>query len=113
MNFEELNQFRTDVRALSNKYRTLKEDLAILKKILAIFPDERPPFSISLSPRTALVKTIKVSQIACKSLRGLGSHSGLQLIYAWSEGEKKIVLVGLYGGSRQEHKTEQRILQRL
>ena len=45
MTFEELPEFRKDVKTLLKKYRTLSDDLAVVKKVLVVVPDERPPFS--------------------------------------------------------------------
>jgi hypothetical protein len=49
MNFDELSEFRKDVKTLVKKYRTLHDDLAIVKKVLEVSPDERPPFSYEIN----------------------------------------------------------------
>jgi hypothetical protein len=48
MNFDELNEFKKDLKLLLKKYRTLHDDLDIVKKVLSISPDERPPFSFRI-----------------------------------------------------------------
>jgi|GEM_PF-6491288 mRNA-degrading endonuclease YafQ of YafQ-DinJ toxin-antitoxin module len=48
MNFVELNEFKKDLKLLLKKYRTLHDDLDIVKKVLSISPDERPPFSFRI-----------------------------------------------------------------
>ena len=45
MKFEALAEFKVDVKSLLKKYRTLEDDLAVVKKVLQVLPDERPPFS--------------------------------------------------------------------
>jgi hypothetical protein len=37
-----------DLKILLKKYRTLHDDLDIVKKVLSISPDERPPFSFRI-----------------------------------------------------------------
>ena len=45
MIFEELDEFKKDLKKLSKKHRTLHDDVEIVKKVLNVNPDERPPFS--------------------------------------------------------------------
>lgn len=42
MIFVELDEFKKDLKSLLKKYRSLTEDLAVIKQILQVFPDERP-----------------------------------------------------------------------
>lgn len=52
MTFEELDEFKRDLKKLLKKYRTLRDDLEIVKKVLEVMPDERPPFSFRISDRS-------------------------------------------------------------
>jgi hypothetical protein len=45
MEFEELSEFGKDLKRLSKKFRSLNEDIQVVRMILEVFPDERPPFS--------------------------------------------------------------------
>ena len=85
MIFEELDEFRKDLKSLLKKYRSLNEDLEVVKKILQVFPDERPPFSFRIDNLGIETCVIKVKKIACKALKGKGVNSGLRLIYAYFE----------------------------
>ena len=49
MNFEELNEFIKDMNKLRKKYRSLDEDLEVVRKVLRVEPNERPPFSFRIS----------------------------------------------------------------
>src|SRR5687768_4877858 len=95
MKFHELEEFKNDLKYLSKKYRSLNEDLVVVRKILMVMPDERPPFSLLIedSPDANIIIFRK---IACKSLKGRGINSGLQLLYALFKKEKRIVMIGLY-----------------
>jgi mRNA-degrading endonuclease YafQ of YafQ-DinJ toxin-antitoxin module len=48
MNFDELAEFKKDLKNLLKRYRTLKEDLDTVKQVLEASPDQRPPFSFRI-----------------------------------------------------------------
>ena len=110
MTFDELNEFRKDLKTLLKKYRTLNEDLAVVKQVLAASPDERPPFSFRIDNLGIETCVIKVKKIACKALKGRGVNSGFRLIYAYFEEEQKITFIELYHKSDKENEDRQRIL---
>ena len=106
MNFEELNEFRGDVK----KYRSLEEDLGTVKKILQIKPNASPPFSFELNGLGLESCIIKVKKIACKSLKGRGVKSGLRLVYALFESEKRIVFIEIYHKNIKANANRERII---
>lgn len=103
MKFEELDEFKKDMKGLLKKYKSLREDLLVVKKVLMIMPDERPPFSFQIDHASVAARIIKVRKIACKSLKGEGVNSGLRLIYAHFKKEKRIVMIGLYDRNDKQH----------
>ena len=110
MTFDELTEFKKDLKSLLKKYRTLNDDLDVVKQVLAIAPDARPPFSFRIDNLGLKTCVIKVKKIACKALKGRGVNSGLRLIYAYFESEAKIVFVELYHKNDKENEDKQRIL---
>jgi mRNA-degrading endonuclease RelE of RelBE toxin-antitoxin system len=110
MIFEELPEFTKDLKVLLKKFRTLTEDLAVVKKVLNVSPDERPPFSFRIEGLGLSTCVIKVKKIACRSLKGRGANSGLRLIYAHFKEEEKIVFIELYHKNEKENEDRQRIL---
>lgn len=90
---EELEEYKKDVKNLSRKYRSLAEDLALVKKILSIKPQERPPFSFRINNLGIETCVIKVKKIACKALKGKGVNSGLRLVYAHFECNSRQVII--------------------
>ena len=110
MNFDELEEFRKDLKKLSKKFRTLNDDLHIIKQVLEVFPDERPPFSFSIDNLGIETCVIKVKKIACKSLKGRGVNSGLRLVYAYFPFGERIVFIELYYNGDKETEDRQRIL---
>lgn len=110
MNFEELPEFKKDVKILTKKYRTLIDDLDTVKRVLEVSPNERPPFSFRIDDLGLKTCIIKVKKIACKSIKGRGVNSGLRLIYAHFKDENKIVFIELYHKNNKEKEDKDRIL---
>ena len=110
MLFEEIEPFKKDLKGLLKKYKTLHDDLAVVKKILEILPDARPPFSFRIDNLGIENCVIKVKKIACKSLKGNGVNSGLRLVYAYFEKQGKIVFIEIYHKNDKENEDRDRIL---
>lgn len=110
MIFEELAPFQKDLKGLLKKFRSLEDDLNVVKQVLTTAPGARPPFSFSIDNLGLQTCVIKVKKIACKSLKGRGVNSGLRLVYAYFEKEERIVFVELYHKSDKETEDKQRIL---
>ena len=109
MTFDELAEFKKDLKNLLKKYRTLNDDLDVVKKVLEVMPDERPPFSFRIDNLDLKTCIIKVKKIACKALKGKGVNSGLRLVYAYFETEKKITFIELYHKNDKENEDRKRI----
>ena len=110
MTFDELTEFKKDLKSLLKKYRTLNDDPDVVKKVLEIAPDERPPFSYRIDNLGLETCVIKVKKIACKALKGRGVNTGLRLIYAHFKEEEKITFIELYHKNDKENEDRQRIL---
>ena len=111
MTFDELSEFKKDLKNLLKKYRTLNDDLDVVKRVLEILPDERPPFSFRIDNLGIETCIIKVKKIACKALKGRGINSGLRLIYAHFPDEQKITFIELYHKNEKENEDKTRILE--
>jgi hypothetical protein len=110
MTFHELVEFTKDLKNLLKKYRTLNDDLEVVKKVLEVTPEEKPPFSFRIDNLGLETCVIKVKKIACKALKGRGVNSGLRLIYAHFEAEQKITFIELYHKNDKENEDKHRIL---
>lgn len=110
MIFDELPEYKKDLKDLLKKYRTLTEDLETVKKVLSVSPNERPPFSFRIEGLGIETCVIKVKKIACRSLKGRGVNSGMRLIYALFKEEAKIIFIELYHKSEKECEDRQRIV---
>ena len=111
MTFYELSEFKKDLKNLLKKYRTLNDDLEVVKRVLAVTPDERPPFSFRMDNLGLETCIIKVKKIACKSLKGSGVNSGLRIIYAHFPDEQKITFIELYHKNEKENEDKIRIME--
>jgi mRNA-degrading endonuclease RelE of RelBE toxin-antitoxin system len=110
MTFDELSEFKKDLKSLLKKYRTLNEDLDVVKKVLEVTPQERPPFSFRIDNLGLETCVIKVKKIASKAFKGRGVNSGFRLIYAHFEDDLKITFIELYHKNDKENEDKQRIL---
>jgi mRNA-degrading endonuclease YafQ of YafQ-DinJ toxin-antitoxin module len=111
MTFDELGEFKKDLKLLLKKYRTLNDDLDVVKKVLEVLPDERPPFSFRIDGLGLETCVIKVKKIACRALKGRGVNSGLRLVYAYFKQEQQITFVELYHKNDKEIEDRQRIFE--
>jgi len=109
MIFEELPEFKRDLKSLLKKYRTLNDDLSVVKQVFEVNPDERPPFSFRIDNLGIETCIIKVRKIACKALKGKGVNSGLRLIYAYFPDQEKIIFIELYHKNNKENEDRKRI----
>ncbi|MCD4678798.1 MAG: hypothetical protein K8S00_00275 [Bacteroidales bacterium] len=108
--FEDLPEFRKDLKKLLKRFRSLNDDLEVLKKDLNDEPGQSPPFSYRIDGLGIETCVVKVKKIACKSLKGHGANSGLRLIYSYFESEQRIIFVELYHKSDKEIEDRSRIL---
>lgn len=110
MNFDELAEFEKDLKILLKKYRTLNDDLDVVKRVLEVAPDERPPFSYRINELGIDTCVVKVKKIACRALKGRGVNSGLRLVYAFFPDIQKITFIELYHKNDKESEDRRRIL---
>jgi mRNA-degrading endonuclease RelE of RelBE toxin-antitoxin system len=108
--FEEIDPFKKDCKSLLKKYKSLVDDLEVVKKVMGILPDARPPFSFRIDNLGIESCVIKVKKIACKSLKGKGVNSGLRLVYAYFKEEERIVFVEIYHKNDKENEDRDRIV---
>lgn len=108
--FDELSEFKKDLKKLLKKYRTLKEDLEVVKLDLNDEPGESPPFSFRIDNLGLETCIIKVKKIACKAIKGKGVNSGLRLIYAYFPDEQKITFIELHHKNDKENEDKKRII---
>lgn len=96
MEIEALPEYEKDLRRYGKRYRSLEGDMEVIKAVLKVKPDQRPPFSQRIDGLGIETCVIKVRKVACQSLKGRGVDSGFRLVYAWFPEKVRIVLIELY-----------------
>lgn len=109
MNIQETDEYRKDLKKLTKRFKTLPEDIETLKKVIAVFPDEKPPISYRVSNLGKSEVIIKVKRIACRALKNKGSNTGLRLIYSYQEETDEIIFIELYFKGDKENEDRERI----
>ena len=110
MEFNELEEFKKDLKKLSKKFNSLSDDYTIVKKVLDVSPNDRPPFSYRIDGLGIKTCIIKIRKIACKSLKGRGADSGLRIVYAHFEDQNRITFIEIYFKGNKEKEDRDRIL---
>jgi len=108
--YNEISEFKKDLKNLVKKYRSLKDDLDVVKLDLNDESGESPPFSFRIDNLGIETCIVKIKKIACKSLKGRGVNSGLRLIYAHFPNEQKITFIELYHKNDKENEDRKRIM---
>jgi len=96
MQFSTLPEFDKEFKKLLKKYRSLEEDLHVLKKVLEKNPRGYEPIVFRISGLGIRREIYKVKHFRCKALKGKGSRSGIRIIYAYFESEQKIEFAEIY-----------------
>jgi mRNA-degrading endonuclease RelE of RelBE toxin-antitoxin system len=109
MIYDCLEEFNKDLRRLLKRFRSLDDDLEVLKKYLDISPSATPPVSFLMNNLGLQQEIIKVKKFACKALKGKGANSGIRVIYAFHKEEQKIVFIEIYFKGDQENEDRNRI----
>jgi hypothetical protein len=109
--FKEIKPFKRDLKKLKKRFRSLPDDFTTLKKVLRVHPDARPPFSFEISGLGIETCVIKIRKMACRSLPGRGSNTGLRVVYAHFEEEERIVFIEIYFKGDKENEDRERILE--
>ena len=111
--YSETEKFQKDFKKLLKRYRSLNEDLAIVKRnaieLFHLYHINNN--SIFLIPNfcSEQIKICKVKKFACKALKGRGANSGIRLIYAFIEKLKKVEFIEIYFKADQENEDRERI----
>jgi len=95
MAFTSLAEFDSEFDKLLKKYRSLKEDLEVLKAVLMKYPRGYEPVVFRIPGLGIETEIYKVKNFRCKALNR-GSRSGIRVIYAYLEAKQEIKFVEIY-----------------
>jgi mRNA-degrading endonuclease RelE of RelBE toxin-antitoxin system len=102
MLFYNVPEFDKDLKKLKKKYRSLPQDLDVLRKFLNTEPTGHEPavFPASYPQLKTIIPVYKVKEFRCKSLGG-GSRSGIRIVYSFSRESQSILFVEIYHKERE------------
>ena len=116
MHFEyfETSLFAKDLKKLLKRFRTLNEDLEILKnnqiELLHVHHiDNQGTFEIR-GFENPLYLIYKIEKFTCMSLKGRGCDSGLRLIYAINKNKNSVYLLEIYFKGDKKNEDASRIV---
>ena len=95
MVFTTVSEFDSEFDRLLKKYRSLKEDLEVLKAVLLKYPRGYEPVVFRIPGLGIETEIYKVKNFRCKALNR-GSRSGIRVIYAYLEAAQEIKFVEIY-----------------
>ena len=107
-------EFEKDAKQLNEKFITLGNDLKVfietglkLYHDLKLENDGIRPIKNPVIKGTKIFETIK---FACRALKGKGAKSGIRVVYAYFEEQKRIELIEIYYKEDKENEDLERIL---
>lgn len=113
MKYDQSEEFNKDLKKLLKKYRTLEDDISILKRYSI------EPFFEKNIDTTSFVKiegkcnetfdSYKVRKFACRALKNLGNRSGIRIIFTYNKKEKIVKFIEMYYKGDKENEDEERL----
>lgn len=104
--FERHDRFEKQIKKLIRKYRSLEEDLEIVKKyaIEAFHIENKDNEAVELVPKfdRKTVQIYKIRKFACKALKGKGVRSGIRVIYAFYPEKFEVEFLEIYFKERDD-----------
>ena len=112
--YEETTIFSKEFKTLKKKYRSLDDDITIMKsfniEILHIQKqNNRSIIEIQGAGNNEDIKFYKVKKFVCRSLKSKGVNSGIRITYAFFPKENKVVFLEIYLKSKKPNEDRERI----
>lgn len=107
-------EFEKDTEYLNEKFETLGTDLKIfIETSLKLYHDlniDNEGIKPLRSPNIKNAKIYEAVKFACRSLKGKGAKSGIRVIYAHFEEQKRIELIEMYYKEEKQDQDLGRVL---
>lgn len=113
INYGETPEFQKDFKRLLKKFKSLEDDLELVKiAAIELFHIQKVN-NLSTFPIqgfcTEEIQICKIIKFACKALKGRGSKSGIRVIYAFHCANLKIDFIEIYFKGKKENEDRERI----
>lgn len=109
-----LPEFEQDALQLDEKFKTIGNDLMVFIDVgLKLYHDlnlENDSIKLLKDLKIKNAKVYETVKFACRSLKGKGANSGIKVVYAHFEDEKRIELIEIYYKDDKENIDRKRIL---
>lgn len=113
INYSETEFFKKDLKRLLKKYRSLNDDINVVKRDAIELYHLKKINNQSIFPIqgfcTEEILVCKIKKFACKALKGRGSKSGIRMIYAFFIKSSKIDFIEIYHKGNKENEDRERI----
>ncbi len=103
MRFDELPEFRKELKSLAKKYKSLPEDLQEFSNTVSAVPHGNSKHFAAIA-QTDVLCIIK-ARLFCRYLKG----SSLRIVYAYFEQDRRIEFIELYHKGNKENEDRARI----
>ncbi len=115
--YKNTSGFDKDLKRLLKKFRTLEDDIDIVKKNAIELYHLGKVDNNAVEPipnfRTDELMICKIKKFACKSLKGRGVQSGIRIIYAYHVLTNTVNFIEIYFKGESENEDKERIKQYL
>jgi len=113
INYGETPGFQKDFKRLLKKFKSLEDDLNLVKvAVIELFHLQKIN-NLSTFPIqgfcTEKIQVCKIKKFACRALWGRGAKSGIRIIYAFHRESYKVNFLEIYFKGEQEIEKRERI----
>jgi mRNA-degrading endonuclease RelE of RelBE toxin-antitoxin system len=112
ISYEETIEFQNDLKKLK-RFKSLGEDLELVKVAAIELYHLQKINNLSVFPIqgfcTKEIQICKIKKIACRSLKGRGSKSGIRIIYSFHCDNLKVVFIEIYFKGDKANEDRERI----
>ena len=107
MNFDEVPEFKKELKQLGKKYKSLPEDLREFCKVVSVEPLGNSKHFHIITKGKAQTEPLFIvkARLSCRYLKG----SSLRIVYCYFEQEQRIEFIELYHKSDKENENRARI----
>lgn len=122
INYGETPEFQKDLKKLVKKFRSLEEDLELVKIAVIELCHVGAPNSQGILEKrdnkatfliqgfcTQEVLVCKIKKFACRALKGRGSKSGIRVVYAFHCQSCQVNFIEIYFKGEKENEDRERI----
>lgn len=113
ISYGQAEEFKKDFKKLLKRFRSLEEDLELVKTAAIELFHLQKINNLSVFPIpgfcTEEILICKITKFACKALKGRGSKSGIRVIYAFHDKVMRVDFIEIYFKADQENEDRERI----